>query len=210
MFFYSFSMVYMGHIEICVPGVFKLHCNIALFSMLLKSFLMSHNSLCNVRNPLHVSHVDFVPFFFFYLVINFFTLASFLLKFTNTGKYLLEPLAIIFVPLQPCYQNFQDLAYITSDEYLAAKNELIRAPLYMQVAQFYSPIKYPKPDGVLSFDILTSLHRYLKTDSFVLYSCLSYLKIAMEQVREVAPCQHMLYSRDFHHHTSPASALGHM
>nr|XP_011471082.1 PREDICTED: electron transfer flavoprotein-ubiquinone oxidoreductase, mitochondrial isoform X1 [Fragaria vesca subsp. vesca] len=27
------------------------------------------------------------------------------------------------------------------------------------VAEFHSPIKYPKPDGVLSFDILTSLHR---------------------------------------------------
>lgn len=97
-------MVFMGPIEICVPGVFKLHYNITLFSMLLKSFLMSHNSLCNVRNLLQVPNVDFVHFF---LIWWFFTLASFLLKVINTGKDLLEPLAIIFVPLQPVIKNFR-------------------------------------------------------------------------------------------------------
>jgi hypothetical protein len=29
-----------------------------------------------------------------------------------------------------------------------------------QVAKLCSPIQYPKPDGVLSFDVPTSLHRF--------------------------------------------------
>lgn len=32
-------------------------------------------------------------------------------------------------------------------------------------AHLHSPIEYPKPDGVLSFDVPTSLHRYTKKTS---------------------------------------------
>lgn len=31
----------------------------------------------------------------------------------------------------------------------------------LQVAKLHSPITYPKPDGAISFDVPTSLHRYL-------------------------------------------------
>lgn len=92
-------MVFMGPIEICVPGVFKLHYNITLFSMLLKSFLMSHNSLCNVRNLLQVPNVDFVHFFFdlviFYTGFIFAEGYQYWKGFIGTFSYYFRPIATL-------------------------------------------------------------------------------------------------------------------
>lgn len=38
----------------------------------------------------------------------------------------------------------------------------------MQVAKLHCPIQYPKPDEVLSFDVPTSLHRFVYTFEFLI------------------------------------------
>jgi hypothetical protein len=58
--------------------------------------------------------------------------------------------------------------------YAIAKNQLILqqtitdqcTQICTQVARLCSPIQYPKPDGVLSFDVPTSLHRFKTVNMF--------------------------------------------
>lgn len=46
--------------------------------------------------------------------------------------------------------------------------KLILFLTFMQAAKLHSPIHYPKADGVLSFDVPTSLHRYLNINPLIL------------------------------------------
>lgn len=50
------------------------------------------------------------------------------------------------------------------------KHSLLFELCFWQVARKHHPVQYPKPDGIFSFDVPTSLHRFLNINFFSIHN----------------------------------------